>query len=139
MAGIPARLRAAVIRRAGNRCEYCGLAQVGQVATFHVDHIRPRAANGPTTLANLALACVSCSLRKSARTAAADPETGIVAPLFNPRSDRWRDHFMWDGTLVLPLTVTGRATAAALALNRSTMLAIRGEETLLGRHPPPPL
>jgi 5-methylcytosine-specific restriction endonuclease McrA len=61
---IPAWLRRQVVFRAGGRCEYCGLAQEGQEATFHVDHIVPRAAGGPTEADNLALACVSCSLRR---------------------------------------------------------------------------
>jgi len=34
---MPAEMRRAVIARAGNRCEYCGLAQAGQEATFHVE------------------------------------------------------------------------------------------------------
>jgi len=41
MSHVPARLRRLVVRRAANRCEYCQLAQVGQEATFHVDHIIP--------------------------------------------------------------------------------------------------
>jgi 5-methylcytosine-specific restriction endonuclease McrA len=61
---IPAWLRRQVVFRAGGRCEYCGLAQEGQEATFHVDHIVPRAAGGPTEADNLALACVSCLLRR---------------------------------------------------------------------------
>ncbi len=64
---IPDRLRQLVIERANNRCEYCGLAQVGQAATFHVDHVIPIAAGGETVEENLALACVSCSLRKGAK------------------------------------------------------------------------
>ena len=36
---VPAELRRQVIFRAGDRCEYCGLAQEGQEATFHIDHI----------------------------------------------------------------------------------------------------
>ena len=61
MNSIPAELRRLVIHRAGGRCEYCRLAQAGQEATFHVDHIIPSAAGGPTVAENLALACVSCS------------------------------------------------------------------------------
>jgi hypothetical protein len=53
-------LRRVITQRAGGRCEYCGLAQDGQEATFHVDHIKPLAAGGQTTAENLALACVSC-------------------------------------------------------------------------------
>jgi hypothetical protein len=46
MNSIPAGLRRLVVFRAGDRCEYCGLAQEGQEATFHIDHIVPRAARG---------------------------------------------------------------------------------------------
>lgn len=64
MTKIPAALRRWVIQRANNRCEYCGISQIGQVATFHIDHVIPVVAGGETTAENLALACVSCSLRK---------------------------------------------------------------------------
>ncbi len=55
---------------------YCGLSQEGQEATFHVDHVVPVNAGGPDTGDNLALACVSCSLRKAARQTAVDPTSG---------------------------------------------------------------
>ena len=137
MSDIPAHLRNEVVMRAGSRCEYCGLSQAGQEATFHIDHVVPRAAGGPTEATNLALACVSCSLRKCARQVAPDPESGEDAPLFNPRAQRWADHFRWEGVVVVPLTPTGRATAAALAMNRPLVVAIRLEEAERGRHPPP--
>lgn len=136
MTGIPKVLADEVVLRARGRCEYCQLAQVGQEATFHIDHVIPRAANGPTTAANLALACVSCSLRKGAKRMAADPETNEDVPLFNPREQGWGEHFGWDGERVVPLTPTGRATVASLAMNRPIILAIRQEETARGRHPP---
>jgi 5-methylcytosine-specific restriction endonuclease McrA len=60
MVTIPAALRRFVIQRSDERCEYCKLSQLGQVATFHIDHIGPVAAGGETTDENLALACVSC-------------------------------------------------------------------------------
>jgi hypothetical protein len=47
---IPANLRRQVIKRAANCCEYCGLAQTGQEATFHVDHVVPVVAGGQSTL-----------------------------------------------------------------------------------------
>jgi hypothetical protein len=137
MATIPASLRRLVIQRANNRCEYCGISQTGQVATFHIDHIVPVVAGGETTAENLALACVSCSLRKGARQALKDLETGEVVFIFNPRQQVWKEHFDWNGVQVVGLTVTGRATLQALDLNRSMMLTIRVEEELLGRHPPP--
>jgi hypothetical protein len=137
MTTIPVSLRRFVIQQASNRCEYCGISQVGQVATFHIDHIVPSMAGGETREENLALACVSCSLRKGSRQNLKDVETGQVVPIFNPRQQKWKEHFAWDGVKVVGLTATGRATIQALALNRATMLAIRAEEVLLDRHPPP--
>lgn len=137
MSDIPAWLTEAVTARAGSRCEYCGLSQLGQEATFHVDHVFPRAAGGQAILDNLALACVSCSLRKGAKQTGIDPETGFAQPLFDPRTEVWADHFEWHKEWVVPITPVGRATSAALDLNRPLILAIRAEEMLRGRHPPP--
>jgi HNH endonuclease len=133
---IPASLRRLTIQRANDRCEYCKIAQAGQVATFHIDHIVPVVARGETTSENLALACVSCSLKKGARQEIEDAQTGIKVLFFNPRQQSWQDNFRWDGVQIIGLTPVGRATIAALNLNRAMMLSIRAEEELLGRHPP---
>lgn len=135
MSDFPASLRRAVIDRAGNRCEYCQLAQDGQEATFHIDHVQPLALGGESTVENLALACVSCSLRKGVRASATDRESGTSAPLFHPRQHVWSEHFRWDGVTLVGTSPTGRATVAALVMNRPLILAIRGEEAALGRHP----
>ena len=112
---IPVSLQRRVRLRASERCEYCRIAQVGQEATFHVDHVTPQAAGGVTSLENLALACVSCSLRKGARTTAIDPATGDAVPLFHPRLHAWSDHFMADVSgEILGLTAIGRATITAI-------------------------
>ena len=139
MSDIPLRLRRIAVTRADDRCEYCGLSQRGQEATFHIDHVMPRADGGATNADNLALACVSCSLRKEARRSARDPQTGRSAPLFNPRRQRWVEHFRWQGLRVVGITPTGRATMSALRMNRPLILAIRAEERSRGRHPPPRL
>ncbi len=136
MSHIPGNLRRFVIQRAGSRCEYCRLAQEGQEATFHIDHIMPATMGGETISENLALACVSCSLRKAARNVAIDPQSGADAPLYNPRRDIWYEHFKWQGDYLVGLTVTGRATVEALKMNRTLALAIRHEEAAIGRHPP---
>ena len=57
-------------------------------------------------------------------------------PLFNPRTQVWDDHFRWEDEEIVPLTSTGRATVAALVLNRPLIVAIRREEADRGRHPP---
>lgn len=137
MISIPAALRRLVIQRARNACEYCGLSQEGQEATFHIDHIIPRAAGGATISENLALACVSCSLHKSARQTVVVPYSGEEVLLFHPRRDTWSEHFRWEGVSLVGLTATGQATIEALRMNRPLILAIRQEEILLGRHPLP--
>lgn len=134
---VPASIRRLVTQRAGNRCEYCRLSQAGQEALFHVDHILPEMDGGLTVLENLALACVSCSLRKGARQLAPDPQTGRLAALFHPRKQRWSTHFRWQGFRVVGISATGRASVEALKLNRVVMLSIRSEEAFFGRFPPP--
>jgi 5-methylcytosine-specific restriction endonuclease McrA len=93
MSDLPAALRQAVVLRADGRCEYCRLSQAAQEAAFHIDHVIPRAAGEPTTEENLALACVSCSLRKGAKLTCLDPDSGAESPLFNPRNQKWIEHF----------------------------------------------
>jgi hypothetical protein len=88
-------VRAAVMARAGDRCEYCHLSTRGQVATFPIDHVVPRSSGGLTTLDNLALACPHCNAQKWAHTSATDPVSGASVQVFNPRTQVWTDHFQW--------------------------------------------
>ena len=130
-------VRALVWQRAESCCEYCGLRQSDTpFRTFHIDHIIPRVDGGTTTKENLALACVSCSLRKGARRIAIDPESRRMVALYNPRRHGWQEHFRWEGVQLLGRTATGRATVEALTLNRLLIVAIRQQLTELGRHPP---
>jgi hypothetical protein len=98
------------------------LPQEWQESTFHIDHIRPRSAQGKNRLDNLALACVGCSLKKGGRSQATDPSDNTPVRLFNPRIDRWAEHFACDGHWrIVGLTPIGRATVAALDLNRDRL------------------
>src|SRR5574341_1487041 len=88
---------AAVVRlvheRASYRCEYCQTAQrvIGQA--MDVEHIDPAGGDHPV---NLCLACSSCNLSKAQAISALDPETGLVVALFNPRTQVWSEHFIWE-------------------------------------------
>ena len=117
-----------VIARAGDRCEYCRMHQSLQGATFHIEHITPQAAGGSDDPDNLALACPACNLAKSNRTVVPDPNTGDPVPLFNPRTNRWTDHFGWEDRQVVGRTPIGRATVAALNLNHPRRVLIREAE-----------
>lgn len=137
---IPRALRDAVFARDAGRCRYCGLAQLGHGATFHIDHIMPRSKGGPTSLDNLALQCPNCSLHKSDKIVARDPVTGTSAPLFNPLRMSWSDHFRLepDGACV-GLTPIGRATVIALGMNGRVPRFARACQIMLGllEHPEP--
>jgi hypothetical protein len=137
MSGISATMKEQAMRRAGNRCEYCGLSQLGQEALFHVHHIMPLSERGATNLDNLVLSCVSCSFRKGVRFVAVDPLTGKTVPLFHPRTQGWHEHFAWSGVRVTGRSAIGRATLQVLKLNRVLAQALRTEDVLQGRHPPP--
>lgn len=134
---IPADLAAKMRQRARDTCEYCHLPQWSQEATFHFDHVHPLADGGHTVFSNLAMACVTCSLKKAARTHARDPRTGRLAPLFNPRRENWSDHFRWTPTWrIVGKTLTGRATIRALGMNREAVVKIRRAWAYLGLFPP---
>lgn len=110
-----------VHRRADNRCEYCHFPQ----PPFHIEHIIARKHGGPTVEGNLALACVRCNFHKGPNLSGIDPDTGDVVRLFHPRTDRWTDHFRWDGARIQGLTPTGRATTAVLEINQRTRVQAR--------------
>lgn len=125
-----------VTARAAGRCEYCRMHQSLQGATFHVEHITPKAAGGTDDPDNLAIACPGCNLAKSDRTTVPDPESGANVPLFHPRADRWDDHFAWEDRQLVGLTPTGRATVAALNLNHARRLMVRRAEEWFELFPP---
>ena len=124
-----------VAQRAAGRCEYCKMHQSLQGATFHIEHINPRCLGGGSQLNNLAWACPSCNLHKSARTDAPDFTERLV-PLFNPREHHWDQHFAWEDYLLMPLTEIGRATIALLHLNHERRIRIRQAEELFDLFPP---
>ena len=102
---------------------------------FHIDHIVPLVSGGETVSENLALACVSCSLRKGAKEFAIVEGTKEKIRLFHPRKDNWNDHFEWHGAVLKGKTLTGKMTIELLKMNRQLILAVRDEEILLKRHP----
>lgn len=122
--------------RAGRRCEYCRMHQALQGATFHVEPVMPSARGGASDLGNLAWCCPGCNLHKSDRIDAVDPDTGTTVRLFNPRIDRWSDHFRWEAYHIVGQTAEGRATAHVLDMNHPRKLLIRQAEELFDLFPP---
>ena len=54
------------------------------------------------------------------------------------REENWSEHFTWidDYTSIEGVTPTGRATAAALKLNREGLVNMRRVLYAIGEHPP---
>jgi hypothetical protein len=135
---IPKTMRDRVAAEALYRCGYCLTAQAIVGMPMEMDHLIPESVGGETVVENLWLACPLCNNHKANRIAAADPETGEIARLFDPRRQMWKEHFRWSeaGDHVVGTTVTGRATVAALQLNRAVRVLARRAWVTVGWHPP---
>lgn len=135
---MPAALRRQVVQDARHRCGYCLTPERIVGRPMVIDHIVPMARGGTTERENLWLACRRCNEFKGSRTHAVDPVTEMKIPLFNPRRQSWLVHFAWseDGTKIIGLTTTGRATVAALRLNNEEIVGARWLWVQAGWHPP---
>ena len=97
-----------VRKRAANRCEYCHIPQEATpFISFHVEHVVARQHTQDDSRDNLALACDRCNAFKGANLTSIDPETGQVVSLFNPRIDKWSEHFRPEAGELFGLTPTG--------------------------------
>jgi hypothetical protein len=126
----------AVRSKARGLCEYCHSSQEHYPERFQIDHVISRQHKGESTLQNLALCCLECNKRKGPNIAGIDPETGQMAPLFNPRRDEWKAHFKWLGAKLVGMSAIGRATITVLDINRAPRVVVR--QTLIeeGVFPP---
>ena len=132
---IPDELRSAVAQRADGRCEYCLIHEQDTGFPHQIDHIVSRKHGGLSTFENLAFACVLCNRYKGADVASIDPPTGEIVRLFNPRQDRWIDHFRLDDATIEPLSAIGGVTASLLRLNATERMAERLLLQELGTYP----
>jgi len=83
---ISAVLRQLVFERAEGRCEYCLLSQAVAAHKHEPDHIIPKQHDGETSADNLALACARYNRYKGYNVGSYDPETGVLVPFYNPRT-----------------------------------------------------
>jgi hypothetical protein len=132
---IAIELRRFVAERANHRCEYCLYPQEASLLAFEVEHIIAEKHGGPTTADNLALACPYCNRFKGSDLGSLDPETRKLTPFYDPRRQRWLDHFTLDGAEIVPQTPEGRVTVHILQLNHPDRLAERGRLIQVGRYP----
>ncbi len=122
---IPTALRRLVVKRAGNRCEYCLLPADIAFFPHEVDHVIAEKHGGKTEADNLAFACWRCNRHKGSDLGSFDPQTQDFSLLFNPRRQIWAEHFALQGEQIIGLTPEGRATVSLLRLNSDARLAER--------------
>ncbi len=133
---VTAEQRRMIIDLAGGCCEYCRIADADRLSTFEIDHIVPLKHGGEDVDHNLCLACMPCNRCKGGNVAAIDPLTDEATRLFNPRWQKWAEHFQInaDGSLS-GLTPEGRATVVVLRMNEAQRVEQRFDERLLGNYP----
>ena len=110
---IRAELRRLVAWRADHVCEYCLIHSEDTFFGCEIDHVVSEKHGGLSLEDNLAYACLVCNRNKGSDIASIVPGTRELVRLFNPHTDRWRDHFRLglDGTTIESLTEIGEATA----------------------------
>lgn len=120
------------------QCRYCYTQAVNSGIPLSFEHILPRSKGGQNTFENVCLACRSCNEFKASTTEGIDALTGEKAALFNPRLQRWLDHFVWseDGTRIEGITPVGRVTSKQLRMNHAAIVAARRRWVSSGWHPP---
>lgn len=134
---IPAELRRQVFARAAEHCEYCLTAEDDTFYGCEVDHIISEKHGGPTDLENLALACVCCNQAKGSDIGSIRWESQEFVRFFNPRTDRWADHFELVGNRIEGLTAIGAVTARILGFNDTERVMERQALQGVRRYPSP--
>ena len=99
------------------------------------DHIIAEKHGGLTIDDNLAWACFDCNRHKGSDIASRDATTGSLAPLFDPRSQSWRDHFELSEGRIVGLTEIGRVTERLLKFNLAARIEIRRLLIQVSRYP----
>lgn len=131
---VSARLRLRVQQRAAGRCEYCLLSEEDAFFSHEPDHIIAEKHGGETSYENLAWACFDCNRFKGSDIASRDPLSDQLVPLFDPRGQRWRDHFEFREGSIRGLTPIGRATERLLKLNLPKRVEVREMLARAGRY-----
>lgn len=127
---ISAALRLAVRERARGCCEYCRVHEDDVLLPHEPDHVIAEQHGGVGGIENLALACFHCNRHKGLNIASVDPQTARIVSLFNPRTERWSEHFQLDGPRIIPLSEKGRASVSLLKINSPERTRVR--ESLIG-------
>ena len=112
------KIRLRVWQRSSNCCEYCLLNQKATFWTHEIDHIISLKHEGLNIIENLALACFYCNRNKGTDIGSIFKDELIR--FYNPRKDKWTEHFQLDldTAVIQTLTPIGFVTAKILGFNQ---------------------
>ena len=130
---IPAVLRRLARQRAQRIFECCLLHEDDVVRGFHLDHVISEKHGGPTEDHNLAFCCPFCNRAKGSGIAGRENDAPVR--LFNPRIDRWAEHFSLESEHIVSRSNIGGVTVRLLGLNDRYRLALRRELMAAGLFP----
>ena len=132
---VSAELRRLVAIRAGNRCEYCLIHEDDTYLGCEVEHIISIKHGGITEESNLAYACMICNRRKGSDLGSIGWQSGELVRFYNPRVDKWKEHFMLEEATIKPLTQIGDVTVRIFGFNTEERILERQELISLSRYP----
>ncbi|HEX8241990.1 MAG TPA: HNH endonuclease signature motif containing protein [Longimicrobium sp.] len=134
---VPVALRHRVSARARGFCEYCLIHEADTNFSCEAEHIISRKHGSETTAENLALACLPCNRAKGSDIGSLVHDR--FTRFFNPRIDRWFDHFELapDGVRIGPLSDIGSATVRIFGFNLPERLEERAFLRAVVRYPLP--
>ena len=132
-------LRREYHRRALGLCEYCHTAEQWQYVPLPWITSCGYRRVAPNTPRQSGAGLFSLQSAQGRSPAGNRPKDAKLVALFHPRRHRWDEHFIWsaDGLRIVGLTAIGRATIAALDLNRQRVVHIRAANIAVDRIPPP--
>ena len=134
---IPNKYRIAVRERANGLCEYCLFHEEHAYFKYEVDHIISLKHGGETELDNLAHTCITCNRNKGSDIGSVILPQRDFIRFFNPRFDRWSEHFRLEETVIQPLSPIGEVTVKILDLNNVDRILERQALVAAGRYPHP--
>ena len=133
---ISSKNRLFVQSRANQCCEYCRMPELFSIIGFTIDHIISIKHGGSNDLSNLALACAFCNYFKGTDLGTILLPDQQLIRFFNPRGDKWDEHFQISEALILPKTDIGKTTVKIFQFNNVERILERESLINAGLFPP---
>ncbi|MGE0084470.1 MAG: HNH endonuclease [Desulfococcaceae bacterium] len=131
------QLREFVAERAEYLCEYCLIHENDTYMGCETDHIISLKHGGKSEADNLAYPYSFCNRHKGSDIGSVIIGSNEFIRFYNPRKDRWTDHFQLDGSVIRPLTKIGEVTCRIFLFNSPERIMERESLIDICRYPAP--